>query len=420
MCRASTLHSNGEIENFMIAQRVFEEINPDAIARDVLEFVSVNSETGRDGEGSVFFADLLRREGFDVSLDSTSGGSNVYSLVKGVNHGAFGGRSLLFNGHVDTIPIGDCVSPGLRDGWVTGRGTEDMKGGLVSIVHAASALRKAGLELEGDLWLTGVVDHESPEGTKAGPKRLIECVLQGKVNVDAIIIAEGPCAIWRASLGSAIYTFTITSDRGPIHTLKVPYKENPAYWLGRLLLEFQNLEEAFSAEPPHPICGRENLNVGQIAGGDYFNRLPTPIVVTGKWRWKPGKTLDVLQTELQTLCDRLSHQSGLHFTVSFAATREPHETPESHPVVGALKLAGQLAGGRVPDVIGMALAGDANYYANEAGVPTVYYGPAHETAHSDRECVSISQLVHCARVYAATAMKFCGIADNDVSSDNED
>jgi len=58
----------------------------------------------------------------------------------------------------------------------------------------------------------------------------------------------------------------------------------------------------------------------------------------------------------------------------------------------------------------MALVGDANLFANEAGVPTVYYGPAHETAHSDHERVSARRLAHCAKVYALVAMEFCGVA----------
>ena len=59
----------------------------------------------------------------------------------------------------------------------------------------------------------------------------------------------------------------------------------------------------------------------------------------------------------------------------------------------------------------MGLVGDANFYANDAGVPTVYYGPAHETAHSDDERVSVAQLTHCAKVYAAAAMTYCGVAE---------
>jgi acetylornithine deacetylase/succinyl-diaminopimelate desuccinylase-like protein len=397
--------------NSVDMQRVFSHIDASALARDVLGFVEVNSETGKDGEGSSFLARLLRREGFPVTLDDIGRRySNVYSLIRGTGEQNQKGSTLLFNGHVDTIPIGRCVSPKLEGAWITGRGAEDMKGGLVAIVHAASALRKAGVRLKGDLWLTGVVDHESPEGKKAGPRRLIQRLQEGEVQADAIIISEGPSAIWRASLGNTIFTFTIVSDLGSIHTIKVPYKENPALWLGRLLIEMQKMEEEFSSVTPHPICGRENLNVGMITGGDYFNRLPTPVTVTGKWRWKPGKTFGDLRKQLQELCDRLSTESGLHFSVSFTATREPHETPESHQVVESLKAAGLMVAEKKPEVIGMALAGDANYYANEAGVPTVYYGPAYETAHSDNERVSVSQLVHCAKMYAATAIAFCGVA----------
>src|SRR5262245_37682620 len=107
---------------------VLEHIDPEAIARDTLAFVQVKSEPGNEGPGSAFFADLLRREGFEPALDEVEPGRpNVYARVAGVGNR---GRSLLFNGHTDTIPIGNSRLPA-RDGeWIVGRGTEDMKGGL--------------------------------------------------------------------------------------------------------------------------------------------------------------------------------------------------------------------------------------------------------------------------------------------------
>jgi acetylornithine deacetylase len=96
--------------------------------------------------------------------------------------------------------------------------------------------------------------------------------------------------------------------------------------------------------------------------------------------------------------------------VAFSGGREPFETPSDHPVVRALCSASAQVTGTPAEVIGMALVGDANLYANEGGVPTVYYGPAYKTAHSDDERVSISQLAHCAQVYALTTLEFCGTA----------
>ena len=124
----------------------------------------------------------------------------------------------------------------------------------------------------------------------------------------------------------------------------------------------------------------------------------------------PGKTQERIRVALQLLCDRLSSQSGLAFSFSLEATREPFETHADDPIVQAFDSAAQRVAGRVPQRIGMALVGDANLFANEAGVPTIYYGPTHETAHSDHERVSVRQLAHCAKVYALAAIEYCGIA----------
>jgi len=396
----------------MNIDRVFDYIDPKAIGKDTLDFVKVKSETGQEQESSLFFADLLRREGFEVSMDEVEAGRyNVYALMKSRPPQALCRPSLMFNGHVDTIPVGRCAMPAMQGDWVIGRGAEDMKGGLVSMAHAVSALRKAGLELAGDVWITGVIGHESPAGKKEGPRRLIRHLRSGKMRADAIIIGEGPCAIWAASLGSTIFTVSISSELGPIHTIKVLYSANPVRWLGELLVEFERLERQFSEAVPHPLCGRERLNVGIVSAGDYPNRLPTTCTVTGTWRWQPGKTYQVVCAELEAVCEKLARRSGLKVQASFEAAREPFETPASHPVVRALQGGGRIAVGRLPEVIGMGLVGDANFYANDAGVPTVYYGPAHETAHSDNERVSVAQLTHCAKVYSAAAMAYCGVVE---------
>jgi acetylornithine deacetylase/succinyl-diaminopimelate desuccinylase-like protein len=391
----------------MNPDRILKHIDPEAIARDTLAFVQVKSETGGEAPGSIFLADLLRREGFDPALDEVEPGRpNVYAHIPGLRTR---GRSLLFNGHTDTIPIGKSHPP-LRDGdWIIGRGSEDMKGGLVAMVHAASALRKARVELAGDLWLTGVIGHETPVGKKEGPKRLIRHLRERSIRADAIVIVEGPCALWTASLGSTIFHITITSSKGPIHTIKVPYSANPARWLGRLLVEFEGLEREFAGVPPHPLCGREQLNVGRIEAGDYVNRLPTPIRVTGTWRWMRGKTQEDIRKALKALCESLANQSGLHFDFSLEAAREPFETGAEDPIVRAFDEAGVQMSGNAPQRIGMPLVGDANLFSNEARVSTVYYGPAHETAHSDHEKVSARRLTHCASMYAMAAIGYCGV-----------
>ena len=390
----------------MNSKDVLSHIDPEAIARDTLAFVEVKSETCTEGPGSDFLADLLEREGFAVEMEEVEPDRpNVYTRIRGSG----GGPTLAFNGHTDTIPIGKSTPPGRDGDWIIGRGTEDMKGGLVAMVHAASALKKAGVKLAGDVWLTGVIGHEAPEGKKEGPKRLIEHLRSRKIPADAIIIVEGPCAIWAASLGSTIFNFEIKDDRGPIHTIKIPYRTNPAYWVGKLLTELEEREKEFEKQPAHPLCGRQLYNVGMVHGGDYMNRLPASFQITGTRRWTPGITLADVRAEFQEICDRYAEQSGLHWSYSIEGEREPFETPADHPLVEAVRRSAETASGKPPDIVGMGLVGDANLYDNDGGVKTVYYGPAHQTAHSDHEQVSVSQLMHCAQVYALAAMNYCGL-----------
>ena len=94
------------------------------------------------------------------------------------------------------------------------------------------------------------------------------------------------------------------------------------------------------------------------------------------------------------------------------AAREPFDTPAGHAIVRAFEQAGRRISGAPPQRIGMPLVGDANLFANEARVPTGYFGPAHETAHSDYEKVSIGRLAHCARMYALAAIEFCGAVEH--------
>ena len=108
----------------MDIDRVFDHINPEAIGRDTLDFVKVKSETGQEREGCLFFADLLRREGFEVSMDEVEPGRhNVYALVKSGAPQALDRPSLMFNGHIDTIPVGRSAPPAAQGDWVVGRGT---------------------------------------------------------------------------------------------------------------------------------------------------------------------------------------------------------------------------------------------------------------------------------------------------------
>ena len=88
--------------------------------------------------------------------------------------------------------------------------------------------------------------------------------------------------------------------------------------------------------------------------------------------------------------------------------REPFETPPDDPLVEAVAHAHRRVTSSEAEVVGKRIVGDANLYVHGSGIPTIYYGPSNETAHADIENVSIRRLESAARVYALSAMEYCG------------
>ena len=391
-------------------KKLIDLIDGESIAQDTLDFLNASSETGNEKEGCDFFIDLLKREGLNIKIDEfIENRPNIYSLFSG--NDPENGKTLMFNGHIDTIPIGNSDPPKIQDGWIIGRGSEDMKGGLISTVHAFSALKKSGISLCGNLWLTAVIGHETPIGRKEGPKRLIELLNSKEITTDAIVITEGPEAIWTASMGFMNFTISISTDKGSIHTIKTKYLENPAYWAGKILVNLQQLELQFETLKPHPLCGRNQLNIGKVNGGDYFNRLPSVMKINGTMRWTPENSMKQVYSELQDICSYTAKESGLNIdlAVEESATRKPFETSLKNPIIKSLEKAGNTVNGQPPAIIGMALVTDANLYYNDAQIATVGYGPQYETSHSDHERVSVNNLKKCAKIYALTAIEYCGV-----------
>ena len=391
-------------------QTILDSIDEEKIAEDTLNFLKVKSETGDEKKGCDFLVNILQRENLDVLVDEfIDKRPNVYTLLSGSNPKV--GKSLMFNGHIDTIPIGISDPPEIKNNTIIGRGAEDMKGGLISVVHAISAIKKSKINLSGDLSLTSVIGHETPIGQKEGPKRLIELLKLKKMTPDAIVITEGPNAIWTAGMGFINFTITIHSEKGSMHTINTTFLENPIYWAGKTLLELQNLEVEFENSEYHKLCGRNQLNIGKLNGGDYFNRLPSEVTINGTLRWNPNYKMKDMLSKLQNICSKISKKSNLktNFSIEENATKQPFQTSLDDPIINSLKNSGEKIIEKSPEIIGMALSTDANLYSYHTKIPTIGYGPQYKTAHSDHEKISIDSLYKASKIYALTAIEYCGI-----------
>ena len=134
-----------------------------------------------------------------------------------------------------------------------------MKGGMAAMLAAARALLQSDVQLQGDVWLTAVVGHEEVEANKDGPKALIEDIKTGRIGGDRIIIVEGRDALWVMSMGSMVFTITLTSDKGGMHTQYVPFSENPIRFVGELIQCIYNRQQELDTDAVHPLAGAERI-----------------------------------------------------------------------------------------------------------------------------------------------------------------
>ena len=387
--------------------RLLNAVDPVWIADRTFDLVNVPSVTMHEQEVCRLYAEQMRDAGLDVDIrEVTPGRQNLYTRVKGSG----GGPALMLNGHLDTIPLGNCPPPRREGDRIHGRGSTDMKGGMAAALGAVRALLRSSVRLKGDLLLTAVVGHEETEARKDGIHAMIGDIRSGRLSCDRILIVEGRDALWVMSMGSAVFTILMASDKGGMHTQYVPFGDNPIRHMGDLIRRIHARQTELDAGARHPLAGPERIDLGIAQAGDYFNRTPLRCTLTGTRRWAPGKTAQDILAELTALAAPFAKAGGLKLTVSIEHEREPFETPADDPAVQAAFAAARRVTGKAPDYVGMRIVGDGNLYVHGAGVPTFYYGPSNETAHSDAEWVSVARLESAAKVYALTAALYCGVA----------
>ena len=389
-----------------LMREVSGHIDPEWIATHTEALCRIRSETLDEAAVCTAYAKELEALGLQVvRRQVTPGRDNLYACVPS----AGGGPSLALNGHLDTIPIGEAW-PFRREGdRLHARGAEDMKGPMVSLLAMLRGLQRAGVRLKGDLWITAVVGHEEASAAKDGPLAFCDDVNAGQVRADRILIVEGDADPWIMSMGSANFVITLHSPLGGTHTNYVPFEQNPIRFMGDFIAAVARRQAELNATTHHGLAGSERIDIATATAGDHYNRTPGTVTFVGTRRWLPDKTEADIRAELEELIRPIAQAGELTWQLRLEQAREPFETAPTDPLVKATCRAAEQVQGRPPKLLGRRLVGDANYYVQRTGVPTIYYGPGGTSAHADDEWVSLNALVRAAQVYALTAMDFCGV-----------
>lgn len=357
---------------------------------------------GGAGEEAIgyFLAALLDRWGFRTDLQRVAGRrSNVVARI-----GRTGGRSLMFNGHLDVVGVSGMTHapfmPERRDGRIYGRGSADMKSGIAAMCCAALRAYDAGLD--GEVIVAAVIDEEF---TSLGTQALIA----SGVRADAAIVTEPTgLAIMPAHKGFVWIEVSFTGRAA--HGSRYDVGVDAIRHAGLFLAALDRYERETLVTRGHALLGRPSVHAAFISGGSGMSTYPDRCQLSIERRTIPGETTAQVRLEMEELLDRVKlADPTVNTSMKVTMEQQPSDVATSAPIVQALSRS--LASSAIPDSIaGMSAWTDAALL-NAAGIPAVCFGPGDiALAHAAEEYVPVREIEDATRVLADLALRWTAAA----------
>jgi acetylornithine deacetylase/succinyl-diaminopimelate desuccinylase-like protein len=300
-----------------------------------------------------------------------------------------GSELVYYHGHFDVVPAQSPsqFEPERRDGRISGRGTCDMKGGLVSMLYGAAAAREAGLDGR-RIVFHFVSDEET--GSTAGGGRLLEAGLIDP-RAAAMLTAEPTGGvIWHAARGAITLRVRIAGREA--HVGRAHEGVNAFEHMVRIAAPLT----ALAHELPALVVG------GQAASGAGFNVVPGSAWFSVDRRFDPDQDLD---RELERLTSVIHEAAaGADVEIDVLQQQPSGSTDPDHPAARGLARCVEAVEGAArfevcPGVL------ETRWYAR-LGIPAFGYGGgALEVAHGPVEYIDEAAMRRCAAVYALFALR---------------
>jgi len=395
------------------------------------KLVSIPSVTGEEGEIQAYLADRLRDLGLEVDVWESdwealkkhpeyvpvTRGYEGRPNVVGVLRGTGGGRSLLLNGHTDTVPPGpreswdhDPYAAEVVDGRLYGRGASDMKSGVAAIVMAAESFLASGLRPKGDVILDFVVDEElSGHGT-------LDTILRG-YRADAGICCEtSGNAVQPGCIGRIWFEIRV---KGKPAGIQRRYEGVNAIELGyRLVQAVADLEKKRLETVSHPlypeIIDAIPCMIGSFEAGSFPSAFPDSCLLKGSLATVPGEDHAAAKRSLVDQVARAAaadawmraHPPEVRFVGYYA---EAAAIDAGHPIVRTVAACYREVSGREPEISGRQGAADTRFLNGFAKIPTVIFGPGPTTQmHANNEWVAVDDLIDATKTLALSILDWCG------------
>jgi acetylornithine deacetylase len=337
-----------------------------------------------------------------VAQGSYVGRPNVLGQIN-----AGGSPSLLLNGHVDVVPAEAALwssqpfVPVRADGWLTGRGAGDMKGGFALGILAVRALQAAMPEaLSGELSFLSVIEEEC-----TGNGTLAAC--NAGVLGDAVVLLE-PTGLGLLLGGVGVLWAEIEIAGIPAHAESADRAQNPVTSIPAILAALEAFEDEINelADPAFGDIARPyNVSVGTVTAGDWASSVPgrarLRVRVGFPRAWSPDEALERFSAAVLAAGKAdtwLAARPPVIRPVGFRA--EGHLLPADHWLADAMAAAHLAVTGAQPHRAPLGATTDARFYLNQFAVPALAYGPRARSIHAVDEAVELASIVTGAKALA--------------------
>ena len=382
-------------------------VDEGATLRLLEELVKINSVNpslvpGAPGEAEIaeFLAGHMSSLGLEVRVDEVRPGRlNAIGVLKGSGRG----KSLMLNGHTDTVGIDymeiDPLDPVVKDGRMYGRGTFDMKGGLASLLAATKAVVDSGVELRGDVVVAAVCDEEY---ASIGTERVVE-----QVRADAAIVGE-PTDLQIQVAHKGFAWIDIETHGVAAHGSAWQLGVDAIAKMGRVQVGLERLQAEVLPKKKHGLVGPASVHASIISGGRELSTYPDHCRLQVERRLIPGETRRDVDEEMKALLASIADiDPKFRGEYGIAFFRGPMEVPQDEEICRVLHRSSREVTGSEPHFVGGSGWLDTQIIW-ERGTPAVAFGPGGWGAHAAEEYVDIDSVIDAAKILERAVLLYCG------------